>query len=105
MAEFNNVSISKAASVLFEGNITSRSIEFGDGSRKTLGIMLPGEYELNTVNKEIMEIQRGEVEVLLPAQEWVLYKGPATFEVPANSKFKLRVHSLVDYCCSFIKVR
>ncbi|WP_121628341.1 pyrimidine/purine nucleoside phosphorylase [Poseidonibacter antarcticus] len=103
MAEFNNVSIAKAACVLFEGNITSRSIEFDDGSRKTLGIMLPGEYELNTVHTQIMDIQRGELEVLLPAKEWVSYKGPATFKVPANSKFKLRVTSLVDYCCSFIK--
>jgi len=103
MAEFNNVSIAKAANVLFEGNITSRSIEFEDGSRKTLGIMLPGEYELNTVHAEIMDIQRGKLEVLLPAEDWVEYNGPATFEIPANSKFKLRVHSLVDYCCSFIK--
>ena len=105
MAEFNNVSIAKAASVLFEGNITSRSIEFEDGSRKTLGIMLPGEYELNTVHTQIMDIQRGELEVLLPAKEWVTYSGPTTFEVPANSKFQLKVHSLVDYCCSFVKVK
>ncbi|MGE0050814.1 MAG: pyrimidine/purine nucleoside phosphorylase [Arcobacter sp.] len=103
MAEFKGVSIAKAANILFEGNITSRSITFGDGSRKTLGIMLPGEYELNTVHKEIMDIQRGVLEVLLPAQEWVKYEGPASFEIQANSKFKLRVHSLVDYCCSFIK--
>ena len=50
-----------------------------------------------------MDIQRGKLEVLLPAQEWVTFTGPATFEVPANSKFKLRVNSLVDYCCSFVK--
>ena len=103
MAEFNNVSIAKAANILFEGNITSRTIVFEDGSRKTLGIMLPGEYELNTVHKEVMDLQRGVLEVLLPAQEWVKYEGPASFEIQANSKFKLRVHSLVDYCCSFIK--
>lgn len=103
MAEFNNVSIAKAANILFEGNITSRTIVFDDGSRKTLGIMLPGEYELNTVHKEVMDLQRGVLEVLLPAQEWVKYEGPASFEIQANSKFKLRVHSLVDYCCSFIK--
>jgi len=103
MAEFNNVSIAKAASVLYDGNITSRSIEFEDGSRKTLGIMLPGEYELNTVHTEIMDIQRGKLEVMLPAEDWAEFEGPATFEIPANSKFKLRVHSLVDYCCSFIK--
>ncbi|MBP7226955.1 MAG: pyrimidine/purine nucleoside phosphorylase [Aliarcobacter sp.] len=103
MAEFNNVSIAKAANILFEGNITSRTIVFEDNTRKTLGIMLPGEYELNTVHKEVMDIQRGVLEVLLPAQEWVKYEGPASFEIQANSKFKLRVHSLVDYCCSFIK--
>ncbi|MGM0518376.1 MAG: pyrimidine/purine nucleoside phosphorylase [Campylobacterota bacterium] len=103
MAEFKNVSIAKAANILFEGNITSRSIEFEDGSKKTLGIMLPGEYELNTVHSEIMDIQRGKVEVMLPAEDWVEYNGPATFEVPSNSKFKLKVHTLVDYCCSFIK--
>ncbi|CAM3576572.1 MULTISPECIES: pyrimidine/purine nucleoside phosphorylase [Arcobacter] len=103
MAEFKNVSIAKAANILFEGNITSRTIVFEDGSRKTLGIMLPGEYELNTVHKEIMDIQRGVLEVMLPAQDWVKYEGPASFEIQANSKFKLRVHSLVDYCCSFIK--
>lgn len=104
MAEFNNVSIAKAANILFEGNITSRTIVFEDNTRKTLGIMLPGEYELNTVHKEVMDIQRGVLEVLLPAQEWVKYEGPASFEIQANSKFKLRVHSLVDYCCSFIKI-
>ena len=103
MAEFNNVSIAKAANILFEGHITSRTIVFEDNTRKTLGIMLPGEYELNTVHKEVMDIQRGVLEVLLPAQEWVKYEGPASFEIQANSKFKLRVHSLVDYCCSFIK--
>ena len=103
MAEFNNVSIAKAANILFEGNITSRTIVFEDNSRKTLGIMLQGEYELNTVHKEVIDIQRGILEVMLPAQDWVRYEGPASFEVPANSKFKLRVHSLVDYCCSFIK--
>ena len=103
MAEFNNVSIAKAANILFEGNITSRTIVFEDGSRKTLGIMLPGEYELNTDHKEIMDIQRGTLEIMLPAQDWVKYEGPASFEIQANSKFKLRVHTLVDYCCSFIK--
>ena len=102
MAEFNNVSIAKAANILFEGHITSRTIVFEDNSRKTLGIMLPGEYELNTVHKEVMDIQRGVLEVMLPAQDWVKYEGPASFEIQANSKFKLRVHSLVDYCCSFI---
>lgn len=103
MAEFKNVSVAKAANIFFEGRITSRSIIFEDGSRKTLGIMLPGEYELNTVHKEVMDIQTGVLEVMLPAEDWMEVTAPASFEIPSNSKFKLRVKSLVDYCCSFIK--
>ncbi len=101
--EFNNISIEKEANILYGGNITSRSITFEDGSKKTLGIMLPGEYELNTVNKELIDINSGIVEVMLPAEDWVEYVSPAIIEIPQNSKFKLRVTSLVDYCCSFIK--
>jgi purine/pyrimidine-nucleoside phosphorylase len=103
MSDFNGVSIAKAANILYDGNITSRAITFEDGSKKTLGIMLNGEYELTTVNKAIIEIQRGSVDLLLPAKDWQKFEGPASFEIPANSKYKLRVNSLVDYCCSFIK--
>ena len=102
--EFSNVSIAKEANILFDGNITSRSITFDDGSKKTLGIMLPGEYELNTVNKTTMDINSGVVEVMLPAEDWVEYVAPATIEIAQNSKYKLKVTSLVDYCCSFEKV-
>ncbi|MCJ8327488.1 MAG: pyrimidine/purine nucleoside phosphorylase [Campylobacterales bacterium] len=101
--KFENVTVAKEANILYEGNITSRTLEFEDGTRKTLGIMLAGEYELTSIHEEIIDIQRGELEVLLPAQEWKRFIGPATINVPANSKFKLRVHSLVDYCASFIK--
>ena len=104
MSEFQNVTVIKKANVYFDGNVTSRTIIFMDGSQKTLGIMLPGEYEFNTADKEIMEILAGELEVLLPgANGWKTIKGEEAFEVPANSKFSLRVRKLADYCCSFVK--
>ncbi len=103
MAEFKNVTIAKAASIFYDGKVTSRSILFDDGSYKTLGIMLPGEYKFNTVHKEVLDIQSGILELRLPAEDWIEYKAPASFEIPANSKFTLRVNNLVDYCCSFIK--
>lgn len=102
--DFNNVSIAKEANILFDGNITSRSITFEDGSKKTLGIMLPGEYELNTVNKATIDINSGVLEVMLPAEDWVEYVAPATIKIAQNSKYKLKVTSLVDYCCSFERV-
>jgi uncharacterized protein YaiE (UPF0345 family) len=65
--------------------------------------MLPGEYEFSTANKEVMEILAGELEVLLPgAKGWKTVKAGASFEVPAQSKFSLKVKSITDYCCSYI---
>jgi len=103
MADFNNVSIDRSANIFYDGNVSSRNIEFEDGTRKTLGIMLPGIYEFNTIHKEVMEINSGEIEYRLQAEEWVKLSAPNSFEVPANSRFKLKVISLMDYCCSFIK--
>ncbi len=51
-----------------------------------------------------MEILAGDLEVLLPGEtQWKRVKGGETFEVPSQSKFSLRVKSLTDYCCSYIK--
>jgi len=103
MSEFKGVSVVKKANIYFDGNVTSRTVIFADGSKKTLGIMLPGEYEFGTGKKEIMEIMSGEMEVLLPGEEaWKTISGGQSFEVSGNSKFKLRVKTLSDYCCSFI---
>ena len=103
MSQFENVTVIKKANVYFDGQVTSRTILFADGSKKTLGIMNPGEYEFGTAEKEIMEILAGELDVLLPdTTDWQSFRGGDTFEVPASSKFKLKVHSLTDYCCSYI---
>jgi uncharacterized protein YaiE (UPF0345 family) len=104
MSEFNNVTVVKKANVYFGGKVTSRTVLFADGSKKTLGVMLPGDYEFNTADPEIMEILAGDLEVLLPgAAGWKKVKGGESFEVPANAKFGLKIKELTDYCCSFIK--
>ena len=104
MPEFNNVSVVKKANVYFGGNVSSRTIKFADGSTKTLGFMLPGEYTFNTADKEIMEILDGDLEVLLPGLDvWQKIKGGESFDVPANAKFTVKIISPTDYCCSFIK--
>ena len=104
MSEFKNVTVVKKANVYFNGTVTSRTVLFADGSKKTLGIMLPGDYEFGTADKEIMEILAGKLDVLLPGSTaWRAFKGGDTFEVAANAKFKLKVTEIVDYCCSYIK--
>ena len=99
---FENVSITKKANVYFDGQVTSRTVTFQDGSKKTLGIMLPGDYEFNTDAKELMEITSGQMEVLLPGGEWQSIQGGESFEVPGNSSFQLKVSEISDYCCSFL---
>ncbi len=104
MTEFNNVTIVKSANLYFDGQVSSRTIRFGDGSEKTLGIMLPGTYTFNTADKEIMEIQQGVLEVELPnTEQFKTVVAGDSFEVPANSKFTVKVMETTDYCCSFIK--
>lgn len=103
MSEFTNVTIVKKANIYFDGKVTSRSILFADGSKKTLGVMLPGEYEFNTDQKEIIDIISGGLEVLLPGSDkWKWIEKGEAFEVPAQSKFGLKVKRITDYCCSFV---
>jgi purine/pyrimidine-nucleoside phosphorylase len=103
MSEFNNVSITREANVYFDGNVTSRTVTFGDGSSKTLGIMMPGDYTFGTAKAELMEIMAGELTYRLAgSDEWVVIKAGESFDVPANSSFDLKVSELADYCCSYL---
>jgi uncharacterized protein YaiE (UPF0345 family) len=104
MSEFNSITVVKKANVYFGGNVSSRTIRFADGSLKTLGFMLPGEYTFHTGDKELMEIIDGDLEVLLPGTDrWQKITGGEAFNVPANSAFTVKVNTPADYCCSFIK--
>jgi uncharacterized protein YaiE (UPF0345 family) len=104
MNEFNNVTVVKKANIYFDGQVSSRTIRFSDGSEKTLGIMLPGEYTFNTGARELMEILSGELDFFLAdATEWQTVLGGEAFEVPADSHFTVRVRTVTDYCCSFLK--
>jgi len=104
MSEFKGVTVVKKANVFFGGGVTSRTVLLEDGAKKTLGIMQPGEYEFSTKDPEIMEILSGDLEVLLPGKSvWEKVAGGESFNVAANATFKLKVKTLTDYCCSFIK--
>lgn len=103
MSSFDNVTIERLANVYFDGKVTSRTVIFPSGEKKTLGIMMPGDYRFDTAKKELMEIQAGSVSVLLPgSDEWHTVSGGESFEVPANSAFDIKVGEVTDYCCSYL---
>ncbi len=103
MSRFESVSVVKAANIYHGGQVTSRTVEFSDGSVKTLGIMLPGDYEFGTDKAELMEITQGTLDYQLSGQEaWASARAGDAFRVPARSSFKLRVREVTDYVCSYL---
>jgi len=100
---FNNVSIEEEVNSYFDGAVTSRTVNFADGSRKTLGFMQIGEYEFGTEAAELMEITSGELAYKLDGTDaWQQAHSGTSFNVPANSKFQVKATTIVDYCCSYL---
>ena len=103
MTKIQNATIVKAANIYYDGKVTSRTVELSDGSTQSLGIMLAGDYTFSTNEAEIMEMLSGELDIKLPGEEWKTLSTPETFNVPANSSFDLKIKTVTDYCCSYIK--
>ena len=71
MSTFENVTVTREANIYFDGKVTSRKVTFEDGSYKTLGIMMPGEYKFGTEKAELMEILAGQLRYRLDGDtEW-----------------------------------
>ena len=104
MNNYTNVEVSKLANIYFEGKVISRNIFFKDGSKKTLGVMLVGNYEFNTASRELIEILSGRLNLKLKNDnEWKLITSGMKFNIPKNSSFSLEILELVNYTCSYFE--
>ena len=102
MDKYENVNVDKFANIYFEENVISRNIFLKDGSRKTLGVMLPGEYEFNTDSRELMEIISGKLNLKIKGNnDWKLITEGKDFSIPKDSAFKVEILELVNYDCSY----
>ncbi len=85
----------------FDGTVKSIAFEMKEGPA-TIGVMAPGEYEFGTAQKEIMHVVTGKLIVKLPDNtEWETFEGGSRFNVPANSKFQLKVEVETAYLCEY----
>src|SRR5262245_50723696 len=102
-SEFSNVTVTTKANVYFDGRVVSHSLRFADGSKKTIGLIYPGEYHFSTQAAERMEITAGSCRVRLDGQtQSVEHASGSSFDVPANSGFSIEVQSgITEYICSF----
>jgi len=92
MSQFNNVSVVSQANVYFDGKCVSHSITLEDGTKKSLGVILPATLTFNAAAPEIMESVAGSCRVKLAGEsEWKSYSAGESFNVPANSSFDIEV--------------
>jgi len=103
MNEFNNVSVVSKANVYFDGKCVSHSITLSDGSKKSVGVILPSTLTFNTGAPEIMETVAGACRVKLAGEnEWKSYGAGQSFSVPGNSSFDIEVSGEpYHYVCHF----
>ncbi len=100
---FSNVTAICKANLYFDGKVVSHTIEFGDGSQKTLGLIYPGSYTFNTDAPEKMEIMAGACRVRIAGRgDWIGFAAGTWFDVPGKSSFEISVEAgVAEYVCSF----
>ena len=92
MSQYDNVSVVKKANVYFDGKCVSHTVVLADGTKKTVGVILPSSLTFNTGAPEIMETVAGSCRVLLKGEtEWKRYSEGQRFNAPGNSSFEIEV--------------
>lgn len=101
--QFENVTAVCKANIYFEGKVVSHTVLFGDGSKKTLGLIYPGQFNFSTGTAEKMEIIAGECRVKLAGENsWKTYSAGSFFRVSAKSSFDIVVdNGIAEYVCSY----
>jgi len=102
MSQFDNVSVVKRANVYFDGRCVSHTVLFPDGSRKTVGVILPGTLTFSTGAPERMELTGGRCRVRIAGEAgWREYGAGDSFDVPGNTSFDIEAVDTLDYVCHF----
>jgi uncharacterized protein YaiE (UPF0345 family) len=85
----------------FDGKVKSLVVNSSEG-KKTVGVVAAGDYEFDTKTKETMTVVSGSMSVFLPEyNEWEDFPAGSSFDVPANSKFKIKVTEDTAYVCVY----
>ena len=100
--QISGVTVNTQASVYFDGKCVSHGITFPDGTKKSVGVVLPANLTFNTGAPEIMECVAGGCEYKLAGTDAWLKSAPGEqFSIPGNSSFDIRVTEPYHYICHF----
>jgi uncharacterized protein YaiE (UPF0345 family) len=102
MSQFDNVSVLKKANVYFDGKCVSHTVQLVDGTRKSVGVILPAKLTFNTGAPETMETITGECRYRIKGEDWMISTAGQSFNVPGNSSFDIEVSGEpYHYVCHF----
>jgi uncharacterized protein YaiE (UPF0345 family) len=102
MDPISNVAIIPIANVYFDGKCVSHTIETSDGTRKSVGVILPSILNFSTAAPELMEVVAGRCRVRpAGADDWHDYGEGEQFEVEGDSSFDIEVTETLHYLCHF----
>ena len=100
--KIDNVALTTKANVYFDGKCVSHGFTLADGTKKSVGVVLPATLTFNTGAAEIMECVAGACEYKLDgSDEWKQSVAGESFQIPANSKFDIRVSDAYHYICHY----
>lgn len=90
-----------SANEYFDATVKSLGYETPNG-QSTVGVMEEGNYEFGTSSHETMTVIEGELIALLPGEtETKSFKNGQSFEVEANSSFKVQSVGQTSYLCVY----
>ncbi len=102
MSQFDKVSVVKKSNIFFDGKCVSHTVLFGDGSRKTVGVIFPSLLTFTTGAPERMEVIGGRCRVRQRGgNSWAEFGPGQSFSVPGNSSFDIETLETLDYVCHF----
>jgi uncharacterized protein YaiE (UPF0345 family) len=84
----------------FEGKIKSLGFEL-KGTPYTAGVLLPGEYTIETEREEHITATLGEFEIRPPGYDWRMLGMGDTIVIPSNTSFELRLREPASYICMY----
>ncbi|NCN71402.1 MAG: pyrimidine/purine nucleoside phosphorylase [Betaproteobacteria bacterium] len=100
--QLSGVTVATQASVFFDGKCVSHQLTLADGTKKSVGVVLPAALTFNTGAPETMECVAGGCEYKLKGTDAWLKSSPGDkFSIPGNSSFEIRVTEAYHYICHF----
>ncbi len=104
MKQFDQVSVVTKANVYFDGKCVSHTLLCADGSRKSVGVIMPGtSLTFNTGVAEKMEIVEGRCRANIANSQWQTFGASEHFNVAANTIFEIEAidNAPLHYICHF----